>query len=37
MNLRQDFEMAKQVLIERRLMFNKIQKQKWENVYKKRS
>ena len=32
MNLCQDFEMVKQVLIEQRWMFNKIQKQKEDIV-----
>ena len=37
MNLHQDFKIVKQVLIEQRWVFNKIVKQKGENVYKERS
>ena len=33
-NLHQDFKMMKQVLIEQRSMFDKIQKQSEENIYK---
>ena len=33
MSLHQDFKMVKQVLIEQQWMFNKIQKQKKEDIY----
>ena len=37
MNLYQDFKIVKQMLIEEQWMFNKIPKQKRENIYKERS
>ena len=37
MNIRQDFKMVKQVLIEQRWIFDKIQKQKGDFVDKERS
>ena len=37
MNLHQDFKIVKQVLIEKRWMFNTITKKKRKNIYKERS
>ena len=36
MNYRYNFKIVKQILLEQPLMFNEIQKQRKENIYKER-